>query len=417
MKTAAIIAEYNPFHNGHKYHIEMTKEQTGADYIIVAMSGDFIQRGAPAIVDKYSRAEMALRGGADLVLEIPSCYSSASAEYFASAAIAMLDKLSAVDFLSFGSEEGTLDKLENIADVLITEPDNFKDILNQHLHDGRTYPYARNMALIGCLKDSQDYMGILSQPNNILAIEYLKAIKRRQSTIKPFTITRMGNEYHSKRLSYCEPNSTNFSSSTAIRTSISNGVSIEQLSNEMPEFVLEILSRQKDFTFPVVLDDFSAMLHYKLLLNLSSEYEMYSDVSKELSNRIVNKLNEYTDYSDFCDLLKTKDITYARVSRALLHILLDIKKDFYNDCVDHDYMSFAPVLGFKKSAQPLLSKISNEGTIPLLTKNADAHKILSPFAMPMFESNITTTHIYQSALANKYKKTYKNMYCKSPVIL
>ena len=150
MKIAGIIAEYNPFHNGHKYHIEQTRKITGADFIIVVMSGNFTQRGTPAIMDKYSRARMALENGADMVLELPSCYACGSAEYFADGAIALLDKLGCVDYVCFGSECGDIELLRPIAEILATEPENYSEMLRAELKSGATFPRARNRALIHC---------------------------------------------------------------------------------------------------------------------------------------------------------------------------------------------------------------------------------------------------------------------------
>ncbi|MBR4277086.1 MAG: nucleotidyltransferase family protein, partial [Lachnospiraceae bacterium] len=213
MIVNGIIAEYNPFHNGHIAHLEKTKEQTNADYTIVAMSGNFVQRGAPAVVDKYVRTKMALEGGADLVLEIPTCYSTSSAEYFASAGVALLDKIGVVDYLSFGSESGDIEILNHIASILLEEPPEFSEYMQRYLREGYTYPLARNNALIQYENSLFDATRVLESPNNILAIEYIKAILRRESTITPFTIKRQGSNYHDR---YMADNATS-ASAQAIR--------------------------------------------------------------------------------------------------------------------------------------------------------------------------------------------------------
>lgn len=214
MKITGIIAEYNPFHNGHRYQIQKARQITGADYVIVVMSGNFTQRGTPALIDKYSRAKMALMGGADLVLELPVCFATGSAEYFASGAIALLNQLGCVDSICFGSECGDIVPLKNLAQALVHETDDYKKILKSKLKSGSTYPVARNAALAETLDGFIPYDMILGFPNNILGIEYIKALIRQNSPIEPFTNKRIGSDYHSYKLADA------FSSAISIRQSL-----------------------------------------------------------------------------------------------------------------------------------------------------------------------------------------------------
>lgn len=241
MKVTGIIAEYNPFHNGHKYHIEKAKELTGADYVIVVMSGNFTQRGIPAFTDKYTRTRMALSCGADLVLELPLYYAAGSAEYFATGAVSLLDRLGVVDSLCFGSECGNIDALMHVASVLYNEPDSYKKLLQDALKSGQNYPAARHNALLqylsmqpserdavngnaidcdtvacAAITDVTDYEQILSSPNNILGIEYCKALLKLNSSITPYTIRREGGGYNDDTLSAVN------SSALAIRTALSS---------------------------------------------------------------------------------------------------------------------------------------------------------------------------------------------------
>lgn len=417
MKTVGIIAEYNPFHKGHEYHIKEAKKLTGADHCVVVMSGDYVQRGEPAIIDKYSRAQMAILAGADLVLELPVIYSTASAEYFSSAAIAILDKLGMVDCLVFGSESGKIEDLQRIADILIEEPEDYKEILLLHMRNGRTYPFARNMALSAHLKDMPELLNLLSSPNNILGIEYLKALKKRNSSIEPLTICRQGAGYNSQ--SHLHTSSDfDFASALSIRSSIQETGNLDFVLNMVPDYCRDILTNANDaHRFPIYRNDFSALLKYKLLLNYKNGYKEFADVSEELSDRIKQLLNEYTDYNSFCDLLKTKNITYARVSRALMHILLDIRQDTYDALVQNDYLSYASLLGLRESSSSLLKAVKEHGQLNILTKPADAKKVISPFALDMFEHNILCSHIYQSVLQSKFSTDAENMYQKSPIIL
>ena len=211
MKTVGIIAEYNPFHNGHAYHIRKAKELTHADYCVVVMSGDFVQRGAPAIMDKYLRAESALLNGADLVLELPVCYSISSAEHFARSSVALLDKLGVVDTLCFGSECGDIRVLTEFAQALTDESPVFKKTLDREIRIGHTYPQARNTALEISAPHLTSYINVLTSPNNILGIEYCKALLFWKSTIVPYTVKRAGSSYHDNSLD------TGFCSALAIR--------------------------------------------------------------------------------------------------------------------------------------------------------------------------------------------------------
>ena len=213
MKVAGIIAEYNPFHKGHQYHIEETRKQTGADYVIAVMSGDYVQRGEPAIADKYMRTRMALSGGVDLVIEMPVIYATASAEYFATAGIGILDRLGCVDYLSFGSEWADVEDYSSYATLFLEEPEEYRQILQEQLKRGKSFPEARAFTAGKLLFDSKPETAVefLKEPNHILGLEYIKALRRRNSSIQPITVKRKGNHYHEKILA------EEYSSATSIR--------------------------------------------------------------------------------------------------------------------------------------------------------------------------------------------------------
>ncbi|MCM1121920.1 MAG: nucleotidyltransferase [Eubacterium sp.] len=397
MKTVGIIAEYNPFHNGHAYHIAKAKELTGADYCIVVMSGNFVQRGTPAITDKYLRAEAALENGADLVLELPVYYALGSAQYFASGAIALLDKLGIVDVLCFGSECGDTDLLLEFARNLSNENDVFKEILNRQLKNGATYPNARNTALLTCAPHLNAHMNVLMTPNNILGIEYCKALSRRGSHIKPYTIRRAGSSYHDASLS------SSYCSALAIREAISSsGHFSDDIRTLMPKSAYELLKSQNEQAFPILADDFSLPLHYQLLSEQSEGYTKYADISSTLSDRIVRKLPAYRNFTDFCDRVKTKNMTYTHIARSLMHILLRMPQADFVTYQSEDYIYYARMLGFCKSAEPLLSAIKSKSSIPLLSKLADADHLLSENGRGMLQKDIYAGHIYQSVIRHKF---------------
>lgn len=409
MKVAGIIAEYNPFHNGHRYHIEQTRKVTGADFIIVVMSGNFTQRGTPAIMDKYSRARMALENGADMVIELPSCYACASAEFFADGAIALLDRLGCVDYVCFGSECGNIELLRPIAEILATEPDDYREMLKAELKNGATFPLARNRALIHCIPSFAENENIIGSPNNILGIEYMKSIIRRQSRIKPVTIQRTGSDYHSQRFSQ------QFSSSLALRHSLDAQRNLDLLRGQVPENVFSIMQDNFEKTYPVFPRDFSAMLKYKLLVEETNGYTDFVDISDDLSDRILKVLYQPYDYEQMCDILKTKNLTYARVSRLLCHILLNLRKQDMEDYKANGTVFYARVLGFHDDGRGLLKTLQRTSSIPLITKVTDGRKLESETGRAQFERGILASHIYESVVSNKFNRPMQNEY-QRPII-
>lgn len=409
MKIAGIIAEYNPFHNGHRYHIEQTRKITGADFIIVVMSGNFTQRGTPAIMDKYSRACMALENGADMVIELPSCYACASAEFFADGAIALLDSLGCVDYVCFGSECGDIELLRPIAEILATEPDDYREMLKAELKNGATFPLARNRALIHCIPSFAENENIIGSPNNILGIEYMKSIIRRQSRIKPVTIQRTGSDYHSQRFSQ------QFSSSLALRHSLDSQGNLDLIRGQVPENVFSIMENNFEKTYPVFPRDFSAMLKYKLLVEETNGYTDFVDINDDLSDRILKVLYQPYDYEQMCEILKTKNLTYARVSRLLCHILLNLRKQDMEDYKANGTVFYARVLGFHDDGRGLLKTLQRTSSIPLITKVTDGRKLESEIGRAQFERGILASHIYESVVSNKFNRPMQNEY-QRPII-
>lgn len=391
MKVAGIIAEYNPFHKGHAYHIEETKRRTGCDHVIALMSGDFVQRGAPAIMDKYSRTKMALESGVDLVLELPVCYATASAELFAAGGIAILSALGCVEHIGFGYEDSgqsthnVLNDLEQIADILAEEPALYADALSAHLKSGLSYPAARAKAMA-------EYTGhpvpALDTPNNILAVEYLKAIRRQNSSLKPAAIPRQGEGYHSLKTDGI------YASATAIREYLKScGFYTDAafaknsflkhdnehpiLRSSMTDYGYHMLMHEYNPYHLLSEQDFSGLLHYQLLQQRKC-LNHFADGNPELNNRIVNELEHYTDWSDFCTRIKSKNQTYTAISRFLLHVLLNYTKEhaaLAREQLAHP--SYVRILGMRKSAGALLKQISLTGTIPVITRLAEGHRNLS----------------------------------------
>lgn len=412
MKTVGIIAEYNPFHNGHAYQIAKAKERTGADYAVVVMSGNFVQRGQPAVMEKSLRTEAALLCGADIVIELPVHYATASAEYFASGAVALLDRLGSVDALCFGSECGDIDRLSELADAFLTEGDAFKTILKKRLKEGVSYPQARNDALGAVCPQFMPLLPLLKHPNNILGLEYLKALKRRNSAIRPYTVSRTGSGYHDGQLD------GPYSSALALREILASKKEISFIKEQVPPNVYELMRCHYEKNFPILAEDFSLLLGYKLLQEQEKDFGIYFDIDNGFSDRLHHFLPFCTDYASFCERLKTKNLTYTKVSRSLLHILLNICQADMNAFCAEDYVYYARILGFRKDAAPLLSALKANASVPLLSKLADAEeRIASENGRRMLEQDIRASHIYALTVRHKFRQDFQNEYQKQLVIL
>lgn len=438
MKITGIIAEYNPFHKGHAYHLQKAREYTGADYVVAVQSGNFVQRGEPALADKYCRARMALLEGADLVLELPCAYACASAEGFAGGAVALLHGLGCVDALCFGSECGDLSLLRSYADVLADEPEGYQELLRAFLKQGNSFPSARSKALHEYLSYTQDIVPcslydqdcryeseILSQPNNTLGIEYLKALKLSNSSMEPVTILRRSAGYHEESLD------AEFASATAIRCVFGQTESpcidpfaytqhqFARIRHQLPPKAAPVLQAYLEQKLPLNLDDFSSILYYRLLSLSEEELASHTDVSPELASRMKKLLNQYRSASSFADLLKTKQLTHTRITRSLCHILLkDLQKD-----ADHrkalGYPVYGRILGFRKDSQPLLSTIKQSASIPILAKAADGTDLLreQPELLSLFEQDLFCAHVYEAAAAQKSKTAICHEYTRQIAVI
>ena len=417
MKTIGIIAEFNPFHEGHKHLIEKCKQNLGADRVVVVMSGDFVQRGAPAIVDKYARAKMALRCGADLVLELPIYYSTGSAEYFAQGAVSILNNLGCIDYLCFGSEHADLDKLDEIADILHTESSLYKEILEKELKQGKPYPAASASALMAALKNqSVDnnidvYRQIFDSPNSILAIEYLKALKKQKSRIKPYTIERIGQPYHSDDLGGVPSASGVRARIFTASESYTKANAYEILGGFMPDGAIhEIASYSGSF---LSSNSLSRLMHYKLTLERDKGFTDYLDISNDISNLIVKNIDSFDDFSGFCSKLKSKNLVYTRISRSLLHILLNITKDNMSEYKKSSFTCYARVLGLKMDSSDVLALIHEKSGIPVIDRLKYADKLLDPLQKRLFDETLTASSIY-----NSISKSYEGSeYSLKPVLL
>lgn len=404
MKTVGLITEYNPFHNGHAYHIEKAKMLTGADRVIVVMSGDFVQRGAPAVMPKHLRAESALLSGASLIIELPVCFATGSAEYFAQGSISLLNRLGCIDSICFGSECGDLHLLKEIAQILADEPIEYQTALKQALKEGASFPAARQEALNIY---SDKYSEILASPNNILGIEYLKALAKIHSKMEPFTIKRIGAGYHDMDID------GQFSSATAIRSDIyqladvnssSESLPLTHIQTQVPSSCHELMKKNYQTRYPVKADDFSLLLKAKLLSETAGSLSHYLDMSPELANRILRLRNDYLSFEQFCGLLKTKELTRSRISRSFIHVLLGITNDWLTAMKAP--APYARILGFRRDHADLLGILKRTSDIPLITSPARA--VLADTAYQMLELDIYASDLYESVITDLYGTPFHN---------
>lgn len=405
MKIVGLITEYNPFHAGHLYHMQQARELTGADYCVVLMSGSFVQRGEPAIFDKYLRTKTALLAGADLVLEIPVAFSTASAHEFAAYGVALLSAIG-VDAVVFGSECGQIEILKQAAYALNYESAEFQERLRKGLKAGLTYPQARAKAL----EMEDTWASVLSSPNNILGIEYLRAAEDLHSLMEFYTISRKGSGYHEDTLA-----DANFPSASAIRGIIRNSLSKDKdLLDILASHLPAVTHPAYTGAVPVFVDDFSELLN-AAILQMQATFSI-ADLSPELAARLAKPPYFPLSFEKRIQALKTRQLTYTRVSRALLHLVLGMREEDISRWKDEGYALYARILGFRRQSSPLLSCLHKKSSIPLITKMADASQSLAPSALALLEQEVYASHLYQT-VRMKRSGVFQNEYTEGLVFV
>lgn len=405
MKIVGLITEYNPFHAGHLYHMQQARELTGADYCVVLMSGSFVQRGEPAIFDKYRRTKAALLAGADLVLEMPAAFSTASAHEFAAYGVALLSAIG-VDAVVFGSECGQIEFLKQAASALNHESAEFQERLRKGLKAGLTYPQARAKAL----EMEDTWASVLSSPNNILGIEYLRAAEDLHSPMEFYTISRKGSGYHEDTLA-----DANFPSASAIRGIIRNSLSKDKdLLDILASHLPAVTHPAYTGAVPVFVDDFSELLN-AAVLQMQATFSI-ADLSPELAARLAKPPYFPLSFEERIQALKTRQLTYTRVSRALLHLVLGMREEDISRWKEEGYALYARILGFRRQSSPLLSCLHKKSSIPLITKMADAAQNLSPSALALLEQEVYASHLYQT-VRMKRSGVFQNEYTEGLVFV
>ena len=396
-KVLGIIAEYNPMHNGHIYHLKESKKQTGAEETVLVMSGNFTQRGIPSIIDKYEKAKIAIENGIDLVIELPCIYSISSAENFASGSIKILNSLGIIDYLSFGAESN-IENLENIANILVDEKYEYKKYLEAELDLGNSYPKARENALAKYLKS--DNMNIISMPNNILAIEYLKSLKKINSKIKPIAIKRNYVESNSDKIN------KNYASSSLIRKLIKEN-RIEKIKDFVPISTFNALkSNIENGHFIFGLKSFEKEIMYELRKMSIEEINSLPDVNEGLGNLLKKANNKCNNLEELISIVKTKRYTLTRIQRILLYALLGITKEEME--ISKEINPYVRVLGFSKKGEKILSQIKKKNNnVKIITSvnkflESNEDKALKEMLKrDILASNIYTLGFEKEPFANK----------------
>jgi len=388
MRIIGFITEYNPFHKGHLLHLNKSKELSSATHTIAIMSGSFVQRGEPAIIDKWSRAKMAIENGIDLVIELPVVYAVSSAELFALGGVKILNSLNCVDYLGFGCEVGIIEPLDRIANVLVNESEEFKIVLKNHLSSGMSFAQSRSVALDFVLKDvDYNYSDIVSKSNNILGIEYLKALKSLNSTITPITFSRIGSEYNDLSTD------VEIASATAIRNLIlAEGLDKAEALLPKPsyEILVEFLNKYKNFN---TIENYKDILGYLLLSIGEDRLSQYFDVEIGMENRLKNiELIEYT-IEELIKSASSKRITSSRIRRLLVHMLLDIDKEMISSAKIMK-PSFIRILGSNKKGFEIINKIKENSDVEIITKFSTSKSLSNQEDLNILEKEILATNVF-----------------------
>ena len=401
MKIVGLIAEYNPFHNGHQFHLEMAKKQTGADFVIVVMSGDYMQRGTPAIFSKYMRTKCALSSGADLVLEMPVFGSVASAPDFARCGVETLAHTGVCNFLCFGSESGDLELLRQQAFALSDESDEISEHIRANLRRGLTWPQARAVAYA----QSQP---LSASPNDILGIEYLRSLEESTSSIEPIAIRRTDPGYHS------EERFGTFASATAARKAILEH-DMDFLQTILPDALFDCLNAEK--CPPITFDDFSLLLNEKMLRMELDELKQIAGMPTDLAQKLFRERLNFHPADKMVQERKDRQYTYTRINRCLMNLILGITKEEEALFKSYNASPWLRILGFRKDAAPLLTAMKQNAKAPMLTKTANAPKLLSDPTLTLFQKHVQSAELYRLVSQMKNGKITKNEYTRGVILL
>jgi predicted nucleotidyltransferase len=407
VEILGIIAEYNPFHNGHLYHLQKAKELTGAKYCVAVMGGHFLQRGEPAFINKWTRTLMALNAGIDIVIEMPFIFASQDARGFAKAGIQILNSLGIVDYIVFGSENNQLEILNNLAEILRTEPDYYKKVLKEEIKNGISFPKIRERAVIqyyqkygnNCNRNTiNNIKRVLRQPNNILALEYLISLKNIKSSITPIAIKRVGSNYLQEQLE------GQYSSATAIRKIILKNYSKKQknplkgIEKTLPVFSYElILDDIKKGLNPITLSSFEQAIFSQLRRMPVNEIKMIHGVQEGLENRLKYGVNYSFNIETLIQKVKSKRYTQTRIQRILIHSLFDLTHKEI-EIFNQKGPLYCRILGMTENGKLILKKLKKHSRLPIIIKMRnflrEIHNNEDNMIQKMLNYDILSTDLY-----------------------
>lgn len=373
-KICGIIAEYNPLHNGHIYHIRETRRIGKVDFVVAIISGNFMQRGVPAILDKWTRGRLAVEAGSvDLVLEIPYFIATESAEYYAKGSIGILESLGVIDSVSFGSEKGSVEELKDIAKLLREEPFKYSDKLTEYIAEGMSFPKARERAVAEFLGD--EYSKMLRLPNNILAVEYLKHIKSMQA----ITIKRQGG-YHA------DDAGPEYPSAIGIRKKILDN-KYDIVKNSVPREVYEEITNNSISGLSKSMKEYFNLIRTEIVKRNSSELENIQGITEGLENKIKKEIRYHDDYKGFVSSVKSKRYTMTAIERGLNHILMSIDKKEVEEAFENE-MWYTRVLALNDRGAFVLKKAKEKAGIKILNNINKEEKLPELFKYDIMASDI-----------------------------
>lgn len=369
IRTLGIIVEYNPFHNGHQYHLQTSLKKTHATHVMGVMSGDFVQRGTPALTDKWIRTRMALESGVNLIIELPALYAFQDAGAFANGAVSLLDRTSVCDDLVFGSESGDIELLGETARLLVENEYTLSEIERKYIKRGLSHPNARKHALNDLLKHTgkTGVLDLLSRSNDILGLEYLKALKKIRSQIKPDCIKREGADYHDKELI------ESFSSATAIRKQYLSG-NLQAIKKNVPQVVWDIIRQEsfKDITPNLKVLELTLINKFRALTR--DHIKKYYGFTEGLDLRFSKYAMTARTLDELLLSVKSKRFTYTRLQRLLLFFLFELTVNEVNQAQEFG-PQYVRVLGFDSKGRELLSKMKERTLIPIISTPSTYSKV------------------------------------------
>ncbi|KMJ58521.1 hypothetical protein AB685_11620 [Bacillus sp. LL01] len=363
MKSLGVIVEYNPFHNGHLFHLMESKRKTGADVVIAVMSGQFLQRGEPALVSKWTRTKMALVNGIDIVVELPYAFATQKAEMFASGSISILSGLKC-DSLCFGSEQGNIEDFEETIRLMHNQKDQHDLLVQEFMGQGFSFPKASSLAFLK-LTESTSQVLDLTKPNNILGYHYVKAIKEQKSSLSPSTIERTGAGYHDP-----EFNDTPIASATSIRKHLfDHSGDIDKVQRFVPKKTYDLLGHYLHHVGSFhQWEDYFSLLKYRVLCSTPSELAEIYEVEEGLEHRLIHVMKESMTFHEFMTKLKTKRYTWTRLQRMCTHLLTNTKKELMLDVSSSKRSEYIRLLGMSRRGQHYLKQVKKDVEIPILSK-------------------------------------------------